>query len=146
MQRVARWSSADAWLFAGVSAALCVAALLPATWLDSGPSLCLWHLAGVSRCPGCGMSRALWHALHGEFGLALAFNWRVALVAPLLAYLYVRLGVRVCRARLGRVEACEAGGHSSDEWGRAAGAQAPATALGHPPAATSSRPSSRPHP
>lgn len=91
------FSSADGrarLLFAVLTAGVALAALLPATALDGAPSVCLVRAAGASWCPGCGMSRALWHAAHGEFELALGYNWRVVLIGPILAFLYLRLGVR----------------------------------------------------
>ncbi|MGE5236202.1 MAG: DUF2752 domain-containing protein [Acidobacteriota bacterium] len=97
MRRVAHWSRSSGWLFAALTAGLLIVGALPATWLDTGPSVCLWRLVGLSACPGCGMSRALWHALHGDLGGAVAFNWRVVVVGPLLAFLYLRLGVRTLR-------------------------------------------------
>ena len=83
-----------AWL-AGATLALSVARSLPATFLDNRPSLCLFRLATGRSCPGCGMSRALWHLLHGNFRQATSYNWRVLLLAPLLACLYLRLLFRI---------------------------------------------------
>lgn len=42
---------------------------------DGGPSLCLFKLAGFASCPGCGIGRAIHHALHGEPGLSFAAHW-----------------------------------------------------------------------
>jgi hypothetical protein len=77
-----------------VTAGLALAVLLPAAALDGLPSVCLLRAAGISWCPGCGMSRALWHVVHGDISAALGYNWRVALVGPILAFLYLRLGAR----------------------------------------------------
>ncbi|MEW6338418.1 MAG: DUF2752 domain-containing protein [Acidobacteriota bacterium] len=82
-------------LFAVLTAGVVLALLLPATALDGAPSVCLVRAAGIPWCPGCGMSRALWHAAHLEFEVAFSYNWRVVVVAPILAALYLRLAARV---------------------------------------------------
>jgi hypothetical protein len=71
---------------AGLAAALAgaVAAFaIPTAWLEGAPTLCLWrHLLGV-ECPGCGMTRALSAALHGDFAAAWSYNPAVVVVLPL---------------------------------------------------------------
>lgn len=57
---------------------------------QSRHSLCLVkRLFGV-ECPGCGMTRAVSCAFHGEFRRAYRHNRLVAIVLPLLCYLWVR--------------------------------------------------------
>ena len=34
---------------------------------EGGPSLCLFKAMGFASCPGCGIGRAIHHALHGEW-------------------------------------------------------------------------------
>lgn len=70
---------------------------LPASLLDGGPSLCLIRAVGGTWCPGCGMSRALWHLAHGEITTAVAFNRLVVVIAPLLAWVALRWVWRVRR-------------------------------------------------
>ncbi len=58
-------------------------------------------------CPGCGMSRAARQLLRGHLGTALDFNVLLVVVAPLVAYLYLRwalgtVGVELPELRLGR--------------------------------------------
>ncbi len=63
--------------WAALAAATLVAAwvfVLPADMFDHTPSICLWHLLGFGPCPGCGMTRAVWHLLHLEFRTALHYN------------------------------------------------------------------------
>jgi len=78
--------------FIGISLALALIAVLPADFIDHLPAICLWRHLGFSHCWGCGMTRAFWHLLHGEFKTALDWNWRILIVAPILAGLYFRLG------------------------------------------------------
>ncbi len=64
--------------------------LVPTSWLESRGSMCLiYHIFGV-RCPGCGMTRAISSAVHGNFEQALRYNWLVVFVLPLLCYAWLR--------------------------------------------------------
>ena len=58
--------------------------LLPADFFDSGQSLCLSVQIFGQTCYGCGITRAIQHALHFEFKQAYALNPLVAIVLPLL--------------------------------------------------------------
>lgn len=58
--------------------------LLPADFFDSGQSLCLSVQLFGQTCYGCGITRAIQHALHLDFKMAYAFNPLVAIVLPLL--------------------------------------------------------------
>jgi len=69
--------------------------ILPSDFLDYIPSFCIWKRLGLPFCPGCGISRALWHMIHGEIKTAFNFNWRVVIVAPMLAGFYLKLGYEV---------------------------------------------------
>lgn len=79
-------------LFFGISLLLMLVFYLPEDFADHGPVLCLWRRLGFHFCWGCGMTRALWHLLHGEFQLAFRFNHLVVIVAPILFGLYLQLG------------------------------------------------------
>lgn len=79
-------------------------ALLPLDALQRFPDVCLWQRLFGIECWGCGMTRAIASALKGEFAAAVAFNWRVVIVFPLLAaitarFLWrnVRTSVALCR-------------------------------------------------
>jgi hypothetical protein len=79
------------WVFFGAaSAAIITILVLPSNFLDGGPTICIWCRLGLPWCPGCGMSRAVCRLLHGEFSDALSLNWRVLIVAPILAWLYCK--------------------------------------------------------
>lgn len=76
----------------GISFLLILIVYLPSDFLDNKPMLCLWQRLGFPFCWGCGMTRALWRMLHGEFKEAVQFNWKVLIVAPILAGFYFQLG------------------------------------------------------
>jgi hypothetical protein len=78
----------------GLSAALIAAAVLPATALDNGPVICPFRLITGCECPGCGISRAVAHALHGDFSSAMNFTRGVVIVLPLLLILAARMSLR----------------------------------------------------
>ncbi len=73
--------------------------LVPLSWVDHGPSLCLIKAVSGHECPGCGMTRALMHAMHGDLAGAWRFNWRWIIVAPLLFLGAVRWIVLPGRSR-----------------------------------------------
>lgn len=64
--------------------------LVPTSWLERGPSLCLIRRVFGVRCPGCGMTRAISSIVHGKFRQAYRYNRLVVIVFPLLSYLWVR--------------------------------------------------------
>lgn len=86
-------------LLVAATLAILAAPLLPRDLMDRGPSLCVFYALGIEGvfkvfgvhggCPGCGMSRAIWAILHGDLNRAVAYNWRVIIVAPILATLYL---------------------------------------------------------
>jgi len=60
--------------------------LIPTTWLEKYPPPCLSRMLFGVRCPGCGMSRAMSCAVHGNFKKALHYNKLVVVVLPLLVW------------------------------------------------------------
>jgi hypothetical protein len=60
--------------------------LLPTRWLEKHPPICLYSAIFGVRCPGCGMSRAMSCAVHGNFKKAFHYNKLFVVVLPLLAY------------------------------------------------------------
>ena len=67
-----------------------VAYLVPERWIMQGHSICLvYNLFGV-ECWGCGMTRALYSVAHLDFVAAWEFNHLVVVVAPVLAWLWVK--------------------------------------------------------
>lgn len=65
--------------------------------LIEGMPLCLFKgLLGV-ECPGCGMTRAVYHAVHGNIPVALSFNRAVLVVLPIVAFAWARGGLRALK-------------------------------------------------
>ncbi len=64
-------------------------ALLPTSYIESLPNICLFHHLFNVECPGCGMTRAISSILHGDLGAAMRFNRSVLVVFPLLCYVAV---------------------------------------------------------
>lgn len=64
--------------------------LLPANFFDSGDSICISQRLLGLECPGCGITRAIQHFIHGNFAIAWQFNKLVVLVAPLLITLWLK--------------------------------------------------------
>ena len=74
-----------------------VAYLVPEGWIMQGHSICLVHnLFGV-ECWGCGMTRALYSLMHLRFADAWHLNRAVVIVAPLLAYVWIKWVVRLVK-------------------------------------------------
>lgn len=65
-------------------AALLVLAAVPQSAWGAMPAVCLFRNALGLECFGCGMTRALSSALHGDFSQAIATNAGVAVVLPVL--------------------------------------------------------------
>ncbi len=64
--------------------------LLPATYFDSGQSICLSVLIFDTNCYACGLTRAIQHLIHLDFKTALEFNKLSFIVFPLLVISYVQ--------------------------------------------------------
>ncbi len=62
--------------------------ILPADFFDEGQSLCMSMLLFDQRCPGCGMTRAIQHLLHGELSVAASFNKMAFVVLPVLLWVW----------------------------------------------------------
>lgn len=67
-----------------IGGALLVLTMVPVDALTHVPSVCLFKSLLGSDCAGCGMTRAISAALHGDAALALSYNRLVVLVLPLL--------------------------------------------------------------
>lgn len=77
---------------------LCVY-VVPRGWIFSEEHpLCLIRNLTGHECPGCGMTRALASLCYLDFAGAWSYNRGVAVVAPLLVYVWVRMIVRAVRS------------------------------------------------
>ncbi|NBX79795.1 MAG: DUF2752 domain-containing protein, partial [Flavobacteriales bacterium] len=72
----------------GLIALPIVLVLLPASFFDTGQSLCLSQLILHQECPGCGITRAVQHCIHFDFEIAWNYNKLVFLVLPVLIYIW----------------------------------------------------------
>mgnify|MGYP005859072635 len=68
-----------------VGLALAALALIPQEAVATGPQVCVFKRLLGMECFGCGMTRAISAALHGDVAAALASNRLVAAALPLLA-------------------------------------------------------------
>jgi hypothetical protein len=66
-----------------------VLVFLPASFFDTGQSLCLSKLILNQECPGCGITRAVQHGVHFDFEAAWNYNKLVIFVLPILFYFWV---------------------------------------------------------
>lgn len=64
--------------------------LIPTSSLEHGPTLCLYTLITGKHCIGCGMIRALSCLIHGDLHRSWDFNHLVIIIAPLLAYVWIK--------------------------------------------------------
>ena len=64
--------------------------ILPKNYFDNGESLCLSMLLLNKQCLGCGITRAIQHAIHFDFFLAWQFNKLVIIVLPVLLFIWVK--------------------------------------------------------
>ena len=67
-----------------------LAALVPMSWLEGAPGVCLIKRVTGRPCWGCGMTRAIASLLRGRFRQAVRYNPRVVIVGPLLGYLWLK--------------------------------------------------------
>jgi hypothetical protein len=69
----------------GVSSGILLAlALVPYEWWASGPVICLYRNLLDVECFGCGLTRALAAAAHGDWSSAVASNGLVVVALPAL--------------------------------------------------------------
>ncbi|GAB4132491.1 MAG: hypothetical protein Fur0041_03860 [Bacteroidia bacterium] len=61
---------------------------LPADYFDTGRAACLSKVLLDRECPGCGLTRAVQHAMHFEFTAAWEFNKLVVIIFPLMVMIY----------------------------------------------------------
>ncbi|WP_418991311.1 DUF2752 domain-containing protein [Alistipes sp.] len=71
---------------------------IPQRLVFGGPTVCLFRNLFGTECYGCGMTRALFSLLHFDLSAAWSYNRLVVVVAPLLAWLYLKEVVGAVRA------------------------------------------------
>ncbi len=76
-----------------------VFAALPAAMIESGPALCIWKRLFERECLGCGITRALWHAMRLDWPQAWDHNALVVVVLPIMAIIWLKMVAR----QLGKV-------------------------------------------
>jgi Protein of unknown function (DUF2752) len=75
-------------LFLIITPIICL--LLPSTYFDNGESICPSKRFFNVECYGCGMTRAVMHLIHFEFDTAAYFNPLCFIVAPVLAFYWLK--------------------------------------------------------
>jgi len=63
--------------------------LVPFTWIEHQHSVCLYKNFTGHECFGCGMTRAIFSALHFQFIIAFNYNKLFVVVLPLLIYVWI---------------------------------------------------------
>ncbi|HEY7357197.1 MAG TPA: DUF2752 domain-containing protein [Ktedonobacterales bacterium] len=71
--------------------------LVPTAWLERRRSLCIIKNLTGRNCPGCGMTRAISSASHGQFRQAWHYNRLVVIVLPILGYEWLQALARAYR-------------------------------------------------
>jgi hypothetical protein len=64
--------------------------ILPGDFFDAGRDVCLSKLLLDIECYGCGMTRAIMHIIHLDFGNAWLFNKISFIVFPIISYLWAK--------------------------------------------------------
>jgi hypothetical protein len=63
---------------------------LPIDFFDNGETVCLSMRVFNLECPGCGMTRAFMHLIHGDVEGAIDYNVFVIIVLPIAFLLWVK--------------------------------------------------------
>jgi len=64
--------------------------LLPASFFDTGRSICLSVLLLDMECYACGMTRGIMHLIHLDFHTAWEYNKLSYIVFPILSWVYAK--------------------------------------------------------
>jgi hypothetical protein len=62
--------------------------VVPASFFDTGQTVCVSKLLAGIECYACGMTRAIMHLVHLDFEQAYAYNKLSFIVFPLISYLW----------------------------------------------------------
>lgn len=63
--------------------------ILPATFFDHGPAICLSQVFFHATCPGCGLTRGIMHLMHFDLNTAMAYNKLSVGILPMLFIMWV---------------------------------------------------------
>jgi hypothetical protein len=63
---------------------------VPLEWLKDQHSICIFRNLTGHECYGCGMTRAIFYAIHFRFDDAFHFNKLFLVVLPLLIYIWAK--------------------------------------------------------
>jgi len=77
-------------LIGGLIAVPVVLLILPSNFFDTGQAVCLSVLLLDIECLGCGITRAVQHALHFEFETAWTYNKLIIVVLPVLIFIWIK--------------------------------------------------------
>jgi hypothetical protein len=65
--------------------------LMPADFFDYGRAICPSKSFLNLECPGCGLTRAVQHAIHFQFSEAWGFNRGIVFALPALFLIYIHI-------------------------------------------------------
>lgn len=68
---------------------------IPEQQIFHGAPLCLSVRLFNHTCWGCGMTRALWLSIHGDFMTAFTYNWRIVVVVPIFIGAWIKIMFRM---------------------------------------------------
>jgi len=77
-------------LIGGLIAVPVVLLILPSDFFDTGQAVCLSVLLLDIECLGCGITRAVQHAIHFEFETAWTYNKLIIVVLPVLIFIWIK--------------------------------------------------------
>jgi Protein of unknown function (DUF2752) len=77
-------------LFIGIVLIPVALYFVPPEWIINHRSLCLFKNLTGHECYGCGMTRAIFSAIHLKFNDAFNFNKLYLIVLPLLFYIWAK--------------------------------------------------------
>jgi hypothetical protein len=69
--------------------------ILPADYFDHGTVVCPSKRFLNIECPGCGITRAIQHAIHFQFSESWNYNKGVIFILPMLAMIYIQVLGRI---------------------------------------------------
>jgi hypothetical protein len=69
--------------------------IMPADYFDNGTAICPSKRFLNLECPGCGMTRAVQHAIHFDWQSAWELNRGIVLIIPVLFILYIHVLGRI---------------------------------------------------